>query len=158
MKSKIPFIVKSNHYEVKVMGTAFNVHDYENETLSSVSLIEGAVQVQANDEAKQQIILKPGERISIDNQMLKKDNISNYDVFLWKEGLLIFDDNSLKEMMGAIERYYNVKLIVGNTKFLAYKCTGKFVKSEGIEHLLKVFQKNIDFTYKFLEDNTIEII
>jgi ferric-dicitrate binding protein FerR (iron transport regulator) len=157
-KSNIPFIVKSNHYEVKVMGTAFNVHDYENETLSSVSLIEGAVKVQANDKAKQQITLKPGERIFIENQMLTKENISNYDVFLWREGFLIFDDNSLKEMMGAIERYYNVKLIVGNSKFLAYKCTGRFVKSEGIEHLLKVFQKNINFTYKYLDDKTIEII
>jgi ferric-dicitrate binding protein FerR (iron transport regulator) len=156
-KSNIPFIVKSNHYEVKVMGTSFNVHDYEDETLSSVALIEGSVKVQANDVAKQEIVLKPGERIVLDKQSLTKENISNYDVFLWRDGFLVFDDNSLRNMIGAMEKYYNVRLIVSNTDFLDYKCTGKFIKSEGVDHLLKVLRKSIRFTYKHLDDNTIEI-
>ena len=50
------------------------------------------------------------------------------------------------------EKYYNVKITVENPKVLNYRCTGKFKEQDGVEHILKVIQKDHPFTYSISEE------
>ena len=38
-----PFVVRTNHLEVRVLGTAFNVTDYAKDSETSVVLVRGSV-------------------------------------------------------------------------------------------------------------------
>ena len=51
-----------------------------------------------------------------------------------------------------LEKYYNVKITVENPKVLNYRCTGKFKEQDGVEHILKVIQKDHPFTYSISEE------
>lgn len=50
-------------------------------------------------------------------------------------------------MLGKLEKYYKVKIVVENPKVLNYRCTGKFKDQDGVEHVLKVIQKDHSFIY-----------
>ena len=50
-------------------------------------------------------------------------------------------------LLSKLEKYYKVKIIVNNPKVLNYRCTGKFKDQDGVEHVLKVIQKDHPFTY-----------
>jgi len=45
-----------------------------------------------------------------------------------------------------------VKITVENPKVLNYRCTGKFKEQDGVEHILKVIQKDHPFTYSISEE------
>jgi ferric-dicitrate binding protein FerR (iron transport regulator) len=153
VKSETPFTVKSQRCEIRVYGTVFNVKDYEDESSSSVSLLEGSVSVSLN---RQEHLLCPDEMLVFDDLTCKKDSIDNPDIFLWREGYLVFDDAPFEEMIGSLEKYFDVKLQVRNPSIKAYRCTGKFLKSEGLEHILKVLKKTITFEYE-LSNNELLI-
>jgi ferric-dicitrate binding protein FerR (iron transport regulator) len=155
-KGKAPFTVRSNRCEITVQGTVFNVKDYAGNAVSLVSLIEGAVKVRLRDRAQPEMILCAGEQAVFDSLTFTKERIDSYDVFLWREGYLVFDDTPFEEMTGALEKYYDVTFEVSNPRLRAYRCTGKFVKAEGIEHILKVLRKGVDFSYR-IESNRIII-
>jgi ferric-dicitrate binding protein FerR (iron transport regulator) len=158
VKGDIPFIVKSDHCQITVMGTVFDVKDYKCDKYSQVSLLSGSVKINLNNENQSEVLLSPDEQIVFDGHNYELKNISNYDHFLWKEGILIFDDMPFVEMVSMLEKCFNVKFIVNNTEVLQYKCTGKFVRSEGINHILKVLQKNVDFKYRYNNNIKNEII
>ena len=48
--------------------------------------------------------------------------------------------------------YYDVKITVKNPEVLNYRCTGKFKEQDGVEHILRVIQKDHRFTYQINED------
>ena len=61
-----PFIVKTNHLKVKVLGTKFNVHAYAEDEKTTTTLESGSVVVQkANNEDI--ITLTPNEQLEYDN-------------------------------------------------------------------------------------------
>jgi ferric-dicitrate binding protein FerR (iron transport regulator) len=158
VKGKIPFVVKSNRYEVTVLGTVFNINDYRYDGHSCISLIEGSVKVCLEDDKQPEEILRPNEHLIFDGQNYKRGEIDNHDIFLWRNGLLVFDDMPFHEMAGMLEKYFDVRFIIANTDLAVYRCTGKFLKREGIEHILKVLQKTADFKYRYNDNVKNEII
>lgn len=63
---KHPFIIHTNEMNVKVLGTAFNIKSYDNESHSETSLIHGSIEVTLNDRVADRIILKPHEKLIIE--------------------------------------------------------------------------------------------
>ena len=57
------------------------------------------------------------------------------------------DDTPFNLLLGKLEKYYKVKIVVENPKVLNYRCTGKFKDQDGVEHVLKVIQKDHSFIY-----------
>lgn len=160
--AKAPFIVKTKKYDIKVLGTTFNVSAYHNKLSAfETSLLEGAVDVLSNDQTDQTewISLTPNEKVTEINGLLQKDTISNPEHLRWREGLICLDDEPFERLMKKFSVYYGIDIIVKNQQVLKYKCTGKFRQTDGIEYALRVLQK--DLTFKYVRDdelNTITII
>lgn len=64
-----PFIIHTNKMNVRVLGTAFNIKSYDNESRSETSLIHGSIEVTLNDRLSDRIILKPREKLIIQNNL-----------------------------------------------------------------------------------------
>lgn len=150
---KKPFIVKTTKYDVKVLGTTFNVYAYDNVngTVFETSLLHGSVDVVSNQDIKQHIILKTKESVSEVNGLLRKGVIDNLDRFRWKDGLICLDDVPFGALMDKFSIYYDTHIQIENSKLLNYRCTGKFRQSDGLEYALKVIQKDLNF--KFVRDS-----
>jgi transmembrane sensor len=150
-----PFKVKTEKYDIKVWGTEFNVMAYSGNDIFETSLLEGSVELLKSGAEKGSMI-RPNERIFLENNQLIRSPISHYNHFLWKDGLISFDNESFPEMVSKLELYFDLKIEVKNDKILNYRCTGKFRTKDGVEHILKVLQLSNKF--RFTIDDKLNII
>lgn len=150
-----PFIVKTKQYDIKVLGTEFNVTAYSASSSFETSLIKGAVEVSSST-SQAKMTLQPNTRTYVENGILKKGAIEHDTYFLWKEGLICFYDEPVDKMIEKLELYYDVKIDVQNKELLRNRYSGKFRTKDGVEHVLKVLQLNNKFTYT--KDNDLNLI
>ena len=110
----VQFEVKARGATVMVHGTHFNVHAYEDEAATSVTLLEGAVSV-AN--GRESITLQPGQQAVAAADLRKMEGVVDLDeVMAWKNGLFHFENLALPEIMRQISRWYDVDVTYrGNT-------------------------------------------
>lgn len=143
---KAPFTVHTSKYNVKVLGTEFNVKSYSDRNYFSTSLLKGSVEV-SNTNNSQSVLLKPQEQALANDGRLVVKKIQDKNYFRWKEGLLCLDDESISELIAKLELYYDVDIIVKKQSLMKYRYSGKFRIREGVEHVLKVLQLKHSFTY-----------
>ena len=154
-----PFIVETNKCNVKVLGTELNVMAYAADSVWETSLLEGAVEILVPGSNNSGMRLEPNMMASLKGNRLVKGRIKEVDYFLWREGLLCFNDISVRDMIEKLKLYYGVDIVVNNTRILKNRYTGKFRTKDGVEHVLKVLKLNNKFTYtKDDEPNVITII
>lgn len=149
-----PFIVETNKCDVKVLGTEFNVTAYAADSIWETALLKGAVEIRISGTTKT-MKLEPNTMASMKDSQLMKGDIKDTDYFLWREGLICFNDISVGQMIKKLELYYGVDIIVNNTKILTNRYTGKFRTKDGVEHVLKVLKLNNKFTYTKDDENNI---
>ena len=156
-KEEAPFTVHTSRYDVKVLGTEFNVKAYNSKNQFEASLLKGSVEV-SNMNKSQVVRLRPDEQVISDGSQLIRSVILDKNYFRWKEGLLCLDDESIGGLIDKLELYYDVKIIVQQASLMKYHYSGKFRISDGVEHVLKVLQLKHKFTYtKDDEKNIITI-
>ena len=151
---KQPFIVKTESYNIKVWGTEFNVMAYSGKGIFETSLLEGSVEVLKSGSSKG-ILIRPDERIFQENNQLVSAPIVHMNHFLWKEGIISFNDESFPELVNKLELYYDLKIEVKNVKIMNYRCTGKFRTKDGVEHILKVLQLGNKFSFRIDDKQNI---
>ena len=149
-----PFIVETGDADVEVLGTQFNVNIYPDEENAAVTLLEGSIKLSHNNTSK---ILIPGQQAifnkNANNIQLKNVEVDNF--VDWKNGLFIFEDASVPEVMRQIERWYDVDVkYVGKTPDI--KFNGVVSRNNNVSKLLKLLQTagNIEFN---INNKTIEV-
>ncbi len=106
-----PFRVQLNDKSVvEVLGTHFNIMDYEEEGLSKTTLVEGKVKVSAGEETK---VLKPGDQVVNRGAgtMQLKSQTNTGQVLAWKNGLFDFTSADLGSIARQLERWYGVEIL-----------------------------------------------
>jgi ferric-dicitrate binding protein FerR (iron transport regulator) len=136
-----PFIVTSGGMEMKVLGTTFNVHNYEQEDFSRISLIEGSLQVYDPENIAESVILRPQEEVTIRNNEMIVAPIKDANYFLWRKGIYSFDNEELSHILKKLELYYDIEIIVKDADMLKWKYTVKFRQRDGIDEILRLMQK-----------------
>lgn len=152
---KVPFLVNTEYNVVKVLGTSFNVSAYKGSKVFNTSLVEGSVEVYMSGSEKPLVQLSKNEYLNIANGTSVKGNVRSTDFLRWREGLYCFDDMSFRQILDKLELYYDVDIVVETPKVLNYSCTGKFKEQDGIDHILRVIQKDHQFDYTIDKDNNI---
>lgn len=151
------FIVSSEEYQVKVLGTEFNVKACHRNNYFETALLKGSVEVMSNC-THEKLILTPNTYVYTKEGKFIQAALENTDQFLWKEGIIAFEGESVRSIFSKLELYYDVNIEVQNTRILDFPYTGKFRTKDGVEHVLKVLQLRHKFTYtKDNDTNTIVI-
>lgn len=141
-----PFIVQTGKYDIRVLGTTFNVCAYPHSDLFETSLIEGKVAIYEPG-VKSGVVLKPNEKVEAKDGKLHKSSFVSDSGFLWRKGIYTFNNEALETIFTKLEQYYEVKIINKNAAIASQRCTGKFRQKEGIDHVMKVLQKYVKFNY-----------
>ena len=149
-----PFVVKTSRYDVKALGTEFNVLNYSEMTVFETTLINGSVEVsKVNGGEKVQLI--PNEKVRFVDDRLEKKTVDSDSYSSWKEGVLTFDMEPFSEIIKKLELYYDVKFIVQNTQALDIIYTGKFNSKNSAEEIIDVIHKTNKFKYRISWDHKI---
>lgn len=109
---KHPFIVKTARQEVTVLGTHFNISSYADEDKTVTTLLEGSVIVRKNKEQK---VLSPGQQSLLSDDIFSVKAVEVDNVIAWKNGLFLFNDESLEDIMKKISRWYDVEVVYQNS-------------------------------------------
>lgn len=152
------FIVSAKGYQIKVLGTEFNIKAYHQNSNFETALLKGSVEV-ISPYTTEKVVLNPHTYVYEKDGKLITAPIRNEEQFLWKEGIIAFENESVRSIFSKLELYFDTKIEVRNTKILDFTYTGKFRTKDGVEHVLKVLQLRHKFTYKKdNETNTIVIM
>lgn len=170
--AKRPFIVHVADYDIRVLGTVFNVKSYPDDKTIETTLIRGLVQVTKHDKKKQKpIYLHPNEKLIVEkfaaNKELPLPNIQsanvekNYTIkpldsslkeperieTAWVYNRLEFNGDNFEELAGKLERWYNVTIIFDDTAVKNLHLHGSF-ENETIEQALAALKIATPFTYE----------
>lgn len=139
-----PFIVISKGQEVKVLGTHFNIHGYEDEGNTKTTVLEGSVSVavlsDAHHEDVSNLILRPNQQAVLSGyKSLTVKEVDAANVASWKNGKFTFNSEALGSIMKQAERWYDVQVVfLDDVKNL--KLTGSISRFEKISGLLKTLE------------------
>lgn len=138
---KKPFIVSARSFDVKVLGTVFNLSTYKEFEESSVSLVEGRVEVEFDGRSKTDYILSPNHTLNYKKGKVQISVFDTNDSFIWKDGIYSFSNVSLSEIMKKMSVYYNVKIVIANPKLSASVYTGKFRQNSSVDEILSIIRR-----------------
>ncbi len=114
-----PFVVKTDYFEAKAIGTAFDVRSYDADH-ANVTLIEGKLLVGNDKQAP--TLIHPNQQTSLNaDGTLTTSNTDTYQYTEWKNGVFYFDDISLREVLCEMGRWYNIDVEVQNKQALQTK-------------------------------------
>lgn len=150
---KQPFIVKTRQMDIQVLGTEFNVTSYSSDF--EVSLLKGCIEL-SSPNLSSTYRMKEKEHIKLKNNKLIINNITDYDYFRWKEGLICFNNESVATIIEKLKLYYDINIETHNKKFLNSRYSGKFRTKDGIEQVLKVLQ--IEHKFSYTKNNDLNLI
>lgn len=133
---RIPFYVDASGFCVRVYGTAFNLSCYEGQSESSVVLVEGSVGVEGAEFGS--IRLAPSEKFEKDAAGISKTRVNTEEYCSWKDGILIFYQTSISDILLKLEKYYNVALdVAGKPELMQKTCSGRIVLSDDVDDVIK---------------------
>lgn len=132
---KRPFTITTEKLNVQVLGTAFNLSAYRNDSHVSSTLVEGKIRAYLKGTDKE-VELKPGERLILKGNMMYLSEVNTAYFTDWKDGIMRFKNTPLKEVVKKLSRWYDVDIV------LASEEVGKLTLTATItmEPLLKVLK------------------
>jgi transmembrane sensor len=166
---KIPFIIHTQHIDVRVLGTAFNVKSYPGDKHTETSLVHGKVEVMIHNRPEEKIVLHPNEKLIVKNEeaaepvtgkpatpdtepfvSLSKLTYTDADSLIvetaWVKNKLAFNNESLLEVAEKIERWYNVEIEIRDLKLQAERLSGNF-ENETVQQALDYLSISTPFHY-----------
>lgn len=143
-----PFIVNSNELAVRVLGTHFNISNYQTDQVSMVSLLEGSVKVALGDKSR---ILIPGQQACHEKagEQLTIRPVNIATVASWKDDLFVFEDEPLTQVMNKIARWYNVSLVYESLD-PKLSFTGTIPRNSKISVVLKQLEATGNVKFKII--------
>ena len=149
-----PFTVQSDAMRVRVLGTTFNFKCDKNYRIAEVTLIEGEIEVKGNKE-EGQIILAPGQRAELNknNGRLTVKQVDAKMDAVWHDNLIPFQKADIFTISKALERFYDIKIILSPDMRADKTYSGVLKKKPTIESVLKSLQNSISIDYKIVGNN-----
>ena len=148
--NKVPFIVETNNLEVKATGTTFNVSAYPDEDIVETTLVEGKVILY--DKARNHEIkaLSPSECLKFNSEK-NKYTLESGDIIEkyigWKDGLLVFKNDSIADIARKLEQWYGVDVKIKDDRVKEFTYTATFY-DETLSQVLELMSLPSPVSYK----------
>ncbi|MGF6849585.1 transmembrane sensor [Chitinophaga sp. W3I9] len=163
-----PFRVHTKAFNVRVLGTSFNVRAYPQEDSAVASLVQGSVEVVLNDASSQVVSLKPNEKLTVpvhpqtaattENTTTVNIPVVVYKTKLttlrdsiipetaWVQNKLAFKHMQLDKVVYMLEQWYGVEINFSDNRKKQLYFTGVF-ESESLEEVLNALETTLSFSW-----------
>ncbi|WP_339070946.1 FecR domain-containing protein [Chitinophaga sp. 212800008-4] len=107
---EMPFIIQAHSAQIRVLGTSFNVADYDDEKNMTTTLLEGSVKIHTTSTA---MLLQPGQQASIEKNTgkLSAKTVDTEQAVAWTKDRLALNNTDFAELMRRISRWYDVDVV-----------------------------------------------
>lgn len=162
-KENDPFSVQANGLIVEVLGTEFDVYAYPENDEIAVVLESGKVELAHKDFESFNYTMKPGEKATynIANKALTINHADAAIYSSWKDGKLIFRNESMKNVVEKLRRWYNIDIEVADDEVYNSIFSGT-IQNESYEEISRYLEIVCDVKCKLIhnyeEDAKPEII
>jgi transmembrane sensor len=145
-----PFIISTEKTKIQVLGTKFNLRAMGTETATTVVVEEGKIHFSGTSE-QQQLILTANKRGVFETKgaipSMQTDEVYALKYMAWKNGELLMDNLTIKEVAEMLERWYNVKIKINRLELGGERYTGSF-KNPSLQKVLESMGFAVKFSYK----------
>ena len=156
-----PFHVKMDNIKVEVLGTSFELFNYDDSEEMEAILVNGKIKVEhkINSRLPQIKIMKPNHRMILNKQTGEMElGIVDADKYTsWHSGVLSFKNENLSMIIPRLERWYGRKIICDEALLNNYRFTFK-VRDESLGLLLNIMQQSAPLEYKKLKNENYKLI
>ncbi len=154
-----PFVVNTDNFTVKVLGTSFNISSYQQEQNNSVAVVTGRVMVSGSPEAPEVIseTLTPDQMLvySAGKKSWERRNGFDRDLILgWRDQKLIFRDDHINNILKILSRWYGVEFQVNVTIDPRREYTARF-SNPTLKEVMESLSYNYKFNYEINEEKVI---
>lgn len=125
-RNDVPFMVHTRHYDIRVLGTNFNVSTYQDETEDIVTLKQGRIEIHMGDTRRTATVLKPGESFVYNNQSqtFRIESRPLNRIYAWQQQQIVFEGHSLAQKKEELFRHFGYRFILNpELQKLTYKAT-----------------------------------
>ncbi|MDP2887668.1 MAG: DUF4974 domain-containing protein [Bacteroidota bacterium] len=145
-----PFVVNTEHTQIKVLGTIFNLKAYSGENKVETTLEEGSVVFSLNESATKPVELKPGEQVvyNISEKTITVGKVETYLHTAWKDGKFVFKDADLQAIVQELEKLYDVRIHLENDSLLKLRFRGMFEYEQNIFSALETLERTTNIKYR----------
>lgn len=145
--SSRPFVVEVDRgFEVKVLGTHFNIKAYDTDECYETTLVEGKVEVKSSNGTG--VTLKPSEQMVIGRNGKQEVRMVNTAYYIaWHEGWFYFDNESLSQVLTMIGRWYDVGFDFEDIALKEIVVTGKVKRFESLSVILDMLKRTTGVEY-----------
>lgn len=132
-----PFLVHSDNFRVKVLGTRFNVNNYDTSD-SQVVLVQGAVELKTTNNDR--VRMKPNELVSLQEGSFAEKRAVNTDEYTcWMQGMINLDGESVESVAQRLSHYYGVTILFDDG-MSADKFYGKLMLGDHVSEALQAIE------------------
>ncbi|SDF50781.1 FecR family protein [Mucilaginibacter pineti] len=174
---KKPFKVFTEKFNVKVLGTSFNIKTYKGDNTSEITLLRGAITMEDNRNPGSLITMRPSQKVIVYANVKKQEKktnalrgshlpseiaINHYTLgsdssvaeIAWSKNRIEISDQTFADIKPILERWYNVNIQFAPPGFSDYRFTATF-NNESITDVLNALQKAHHFKYSLTKNNII---
>lgn len=159
--SEMPFVVRTNALQIKVLGTKFDLSAYPEAEKVTTTLEHGSVSVLLNRASSKgkSFSLSPNEQLvykPLTGEVVKLNVVAvNYSD--WKEGGLNFSSSSFHDIIMTLERIYNIKIHVQTSVYDENRLTIHFNKNESLENVMMLIKAMVPDMEYYVDKRDIYI-
>jgi ferric-dicitrate binding protein FerR (iron transport regulator) len=143
------FVVDLGKFQIRDIGTTFNIRAYESEEKISTTLISGQIDF-IKDSGNPFLVVKPGEYVEYDknNNRMEVNQHDTSEITAWKDGKFVFIDESLGEICKELEMWYNIEIEIEDQALANIKYTSVVKRSTTVEMVLKYMSVTDQIKYE----------
>ena len=145
---KIPFIIHTGNVSTTVLGTAFNIKAYPGQKNITISVSRGKVKITRNDGWETTLIKGQQLKLNEEKEEATEKNIPAEKIAAWQQGNIVFDDETMEDIISDMERIYNVTIYISHQTLDGVKISTSFKREIGVEQALQVLCKLTDTELK----------
>lgn len=150
-----PFIVHTKAMKAEVLGTEFNLSAYSDQGKITTTLKEGSLKILPADPFVAPCLLQPNEQLVYipSEKKISVRRVVATDYADWREGGLLFNNDSFEYILRSLERVYPIKVHLRTSAYHGNRLTIHFNKNESLENILMLIKEMIPgLEYQVKED------
>ncbi len=155
-----PFFVRTKDFEIKVLGTVFNVSAYPDDKNSSTVLAKGRIELESTEKSifhKEKLSILPGTRavFNSDEKTFQQQQV-NTDYYLsWRDGYFVCNKEPLQDILKKLERYYNVPIVLQDAQLGQETFSGNLDLKNTPAEVLSTIAETMPFSVKHENEKLI---
>ncbi len=141
-----PFTIDANNDKIVVVGTRFSLSAYPDDRTTDLVLAEGKV-IFESATLNTTLKIVPGERIFEENGKIERTKVDPWKYTAWKDGKLVFRNDSMEELARRVSRWYNVDVEIRGEGLKEYRFRGVF-EDDPLEEVLRLLKMTSPIDYE----------